>query len=87
MKHPLIHRLAALVLALSFCLNLCACGGSKSATPTPDATLTALRQLNEQLGGTPDDNYRAFYEIFVNSFADSDGNGIGELKRVESKLA
>ena len=86
MKHTPFHRIAALVLALSLCLSLCACGGAKSATPTTDATLSAMSALNTQLGGTPDDNYRTFYEIFVYSFADSDGNGIGDLKGVESKL-
>ena len=33
-----------------------------------------------------DDNYRNYYEIFVYSFYDSDGDGIGDLKGVEEKL-
>ena len=33
-----------------------------------------------------DDNYRNYYEIFVGSFYDSDGDGMGDLKGVEEKL-
>lgn len=38
------------------------------------------------LGESPDDNYRTFYEIFVYSFCDSNGDGIGDLQGVISKL-
>ena len=40
----------------------------------------------QKLGTSPDDNYRTWYEIFVYSFCDSDGDGIGDLKGVLSKL-
>ena len=33
-----------------------------------------------------DDNYRNFYEIYVRSFSDSNGDGIGDLQGVLSKL-
>lgn len=34
----------------------------------------------------PDDNYRVYYEIFVRSFADSNGDGIGDLKGATEKI-
>ena len=34
----------------------------------------------------PDDNYRNFYEIFVASFQDSDGDRVGDINGVTSKL-
>ena len=33
-----------------------------------------------------DDNCRNYYEIFVGSYCDSDGDGIGDLRGIESKL-
>lgn len=33
-----------------------------------------------------DDNYRTYYEVFVYSFCDSDGDGVGDLQGLISKL-
>ena len=33
-----------------------------------------------------DDNYRVFYEIFVGSFSDSDGDGIGDLQGIINRM-
>lgn len=47
-----------------------------------EQTLARIRAL----GSSPDDNYRTWYEIFVYSFCDSDGDGIGDLRGVISRL-
>ena len=52
---------------------------------TAELTAQALAEISK-LGESPDDNYRTFYEIFVYSFCDSNGDGIGDLKGVMSKL-
>ena len=48
-------------------------------------TEQVLAEINA-LGTSPDDNYRTYYEIFVYSFCDSNGDGIGDLQGVISKL-
>ena len=33
-----------------------------------------------------DDNYRTFYQIFVGSFSDSNGDGIGDLRGIINRM-
>jgi len=90
-------QIISLLLAL---LMLCGCGAAapvETAAPettvpettvpaqTAEKTEAALAQIRA-LGESPDDNYRTFYEIFVYSFCDSNGDGIGDLQGVISKL-
>ena len=58
---------------------------TQAPVQTAEKTEQALAQI-AQLGTSPDDNYRVFYEIFVYSFCDSNGDGIGDLQGVISKL-
>lgn len=72
------RRIAALALAvLTACGSIFAAGCGK----TEDSGYKYEQELN-----IIDDNYRTFYEIFVYSFCDSDGDGIGDLQGVISKL-
>ncbi|MEZ4272158.1 MAG: hypothetical protein R3C68_12230 [Myxococcota bacterium] len=56
-------------LSLAFSLVCSACSPSQQRTPTPAAL--------EQVTVDPWWYNAAFYEIYVRSFADSDGNGVG----------
>ena len=49
-------------------------------------TQQALEKINALGYTVPDDNYRTWYEVFVYSFCDSNGDGIGDLKGLQSKL-
>ena len=89
-------RIVSLLLSILLLFG-CAPQGGNTDTTAPVSTGAALESgqaakteaaLAEiaKLGASPDDNYRTFYEIFVYSFCDSDGDGIGDLKGVISKL-
>ncbi len=64
-----------------------ASGAAVDSTQPQEAVRTeqALSEI-KLLGESPDDNYRTWYEIFVYSFCDSNGDGIGDLQGVISKL-
>jgi glycosidase len=55
-------------------------------TPTQDAGETATTLLPQGTEGYPWWNDTVFYEIFVRSFYDSNGDGIGDLNGITEKL-
>ena len=86
------RRLLSLLLALCMVLGLCAC----STTGTQDDNNTEVLETEEAEGTEVAESAvsinpewaetTVFYEIFVRSFADSDGDGIGDFKGIEENL-
>ena len=69
----------------------CAGNGSNNTEGTEngsatDKTLPAMYTVNDLEENIVDDNYRTCYEVFVYSFCDSNGDGIGDLDGLTSKL-
>ena len=59
------------VISLALALALLVSGCGKKQESRPDET---------------EDNYRAFYQIFVGSFSDSNGDGTGDLRGIINRL-
>ena len=68
------RSISLLLLLAILAALLCACGQTEAPAET---------QAPENI---PDDNCRNWYEIFVYSFADSDGDRIGDLRGATEKL-
>ncbi len=91
------RNLKSLLCLLIVSLLLVGCAPTSTPETTEPAVPEGPKTLSEMnlderlayyadLGTSPDDNYRTWYEIFVYSFCDSNGDGIGDLQGVISKL-
>ena len=74
-------RVISLLLVATMLLGLSAGCGDGSKIKENKISYKYEQELN-----IIDDNYRNYYEIFVGSYYDSDGNGMGDLKGIIEKL-
>ena len=83
-KKMLIWLVVLALLLPTLCLCLSACNPPEpepdpDPEPEPDIELDPAPDLT-------DDNYRVFYQIFVGSFSDSNGDGTGDLRGIINRM-
>ncbi|MCH5160525.1 MAG: alpha-amylase [Clostridiales bacterium] len=77
----IISLLTSISAVAAIGLSSIACGDKKTNTPPEDATPVNTYEYN-----IPQDYCRTYYEIFVHSFADGNGDGIGDLQGLIDNL-
>ena len=82
------HNLKAVLCVLLVVFLLVGCTPTSPSNTDADKMTALEERLAHYASITPnlDDNYRVWYEIFVYSFCDSNGDGIGDFKGAISKL-
>ncbi len=97
MRKKFICTILALCMG-AMLLGGCSQNGASESTETAGSTESAENTESTEIPAAAadykyeqelniiDDNYRNFYEIFVYSFYDTDGDGIGDLNGVTEKL-
>ncbi len=76
-----MRKAAYKTIALMLLVSLTLGGSGCAKKDTGKDTQTHIRQAD-----TIADNYRVFYQIFVGSFSDSDGDGVGDLRGIIKRM-
>lgn len=84
-----LRKLVAGGLCLAMIFSLTACGSSKSEKKESETKKALAETVKPDIAtelNVIDDNMRNYYEIFVYSYCDSNGDGIGDIQGLISKL-
>ena len=77
-----MKKLLAFFLSALFLMGVCACAKTPAEPEGAELKLTEQSYSDYKT----DDNNRVFYEIFVGSFSDADGDGTGDLKGILNRI-
>lgn len=73
---------ASLILGVTACVGCTNTEETGNSSPFGGVDTSVLASATD----TTDDNYRTFYQLFVGSFSDSNGDGIGDLRGVINRF-
>lgn len=62
------------------------CSGCELLFDADKNPIDSIPEIAMKVADTTDDNYRVFYQIFVGSFSDSNGDGIGDLRGIINRF-
>ncbi|MDE6209518.1 MAG: alpha-amylase [Lachnospiraceae bacterium] len=93
----IFKKVCSIILISSLSVTILAgCGGDEKkpeetttvdiSTLTPEEYYNVLSWKDEEFELSTEDHYRNYYEVFVYSYADSNGDGIGDINGLISKL-
>ncbi len=79
----ILKAIGAVLLSGAMILGSASCGGNEeskdqSETTSEEAVVPTVDPIN--------DNFRTFYQVFVGSFSDSNGDGVGDLRGVINRM-
>ena len=72
-------------VAIALFVITCSLFGLVACNPASDEPVTPP-EPHVPVADTTDDNYRVFYEIFVGSFSDSNGDGTGDIRGIINRF-
>lgn len=80
-----MKKITSFILVVCFLLMVGACSGKKT-TSTTENTTTNTTTVDPLANLSLDNNLGAYYQIFVRSFADSNGDGIGDINGIKENI-
>jgi alpha-glucosidase len=85
-RYPAMHWTKSAVSAAAICAFVLSSASSVSITAAQSASPSVAQAIKDQPTGTEWWRHAVIYELYPRSFQDSNGDGVGDLKGITSRL-